>query len=288
MKKRDSKYLRVFDGTKFPVWKFYMELNFSKHKVMPVVNGFCIISNLLSLTTEFLEQLLTSSLISLSELSSNQKVLWLSLLAIVLPARDGDFGIRLLTVLWRALMLSSMKILAIPLPPSRNITKHLFPSHLLLVFWIIIQYLFLFLLQSYFLLLNQWENLSPQILFLKSRMIPLISLLSLHQFIYLLILLQISLNLQILLIPYRILILHLLLIFLPLNLLRNLHIPSFVLSTISTLPLHIQKLVLLHLLLLHTWLTLPKLFENQLPTNKQQCLHKPATGKLLGKKSTTL
>lgn len=39
MEKKDSEYLRVFDGTKFPVWKFYMELCFSTKKIMPIVNG---------------------------------------------------------------------------------------------------------------------------------------------------------------------------------------------------------------------------------------------------------
>ena len=31
--------IRIFDGKKFPVWKFYMELCFSSREVMPVVNG---------------------------------------------------------------------------------------------------------------------------------------------------------------------------------------------------------------------------------------------------------
>ena len=29
----------MFDGTKFPVQKFYMELYFSTNKIMPIVNG---------------------------------------------------------------------------------------------------------------------------------------------------------------------------------------------------------------------------------------------------------
>lgn len=39
MDKKDSEYIRVFDRTKFPVWKFYIELCFSTKKVMPIVNG---------------------------------------------------------------------------------------------------------------------------------------------------------------------------------------------------------------------------------------------------------
>jgi len=38
MDKRDSE-IRMFDGTKFPVWKFYMELCFSTKEVMPIVDG---------------------------------------------------------------------------------------------------------------------------------------------------------------------------------------------------------------------------------------------------------
>ena len=39
MDKRDSESLRVFDGNKFPVWKFYMELCFSTKEVMHIVDG---------------------------------------------------------------------------------------------------------------------------------------------------------------------------------------------------------------------------------------------------------
>ena len=39
MEKKDSEYVRVFDGTKFPVWKFHMELCFSTKKVKPLING---------------------------------------------------------------------------------------------------------------------------------------------------------------------------------------------------------------------------------------------------------
>ena len=39
MDKRDSESLKVFDGNKFPVWKFYMELCFSTKEVMHIVNG---------------------------------------------------------------------------------------------------------------------------------------------------------------------------------------------------------------------------------------------------------
>ena len=39
MDKRDIESLRVFDGSKFPVWKFYMELCFSTREVMSIVDG---------------------------------------------------------------------------------------------------------------------------------------------------------------------------------------------------------------------------------------------------------
>ena len=39
MEKNDSEYVRIFDGTKFLVWKFHMELCFSTKKVKPIVNG---------------------------------------------------------------------------------------------------------------------------------------------------------------------------------------------------------------------------------------------------------
>ena len=39
MERKDSEYIRVFDGTKFHVWKFHMELCFSTKKVKSIVNG---------------------------------------------------------------------------------------------------------------------------------------------------------------------------------------------------------------------------------------------------------
>ena len=39
MERKDSEYIRVFDGIKFPVWKFHMELCFSTKKVKSIVNG---------------------------------------------------------------------------------------------------------------------------------------------------------------------------------------------------------------------------------------------------------
>lgn len=39
MEKKNTEYVRVFDGTTFPVWKFYMQLCFSKQKVAPIVSG---------------------------------------------------------------------------------------------------------------------------------------------------------------------------------------------------------------------------------------------------------
>ena len=39
MERKDSEYVRVFDGTKFPVWKCHMELCFSSKKVKAIVNG---------------------------------------------------------------------------------------------------------------------------------------------------------------------------------------------------------------------------------------------------------
>ena len=38
MDKRESEYFR-FDGEKFSVWKFHMEICFEDKDVMPIVNG---------------------------------------------------------------------------------------------------------------------------------------------------------------------------------------------------------------------------------------------------------
>lgn len=39
MDKRDSKSLKVFDGDKFTVWKYHMEIYFEEKDIMPIVNG---------------------------------------------------------------------------------------------------------------------------------------------------------------------------------------------------------------------------------------------------------
>ena len=39
MDKRDFESLKVFDGDKFAVWKYHMELCFDEKDIMPIVNG---------------------------------------------------------------------------------------------------------------------------------------------------------------------------------------------------------------------------------------------------------
>ena len=39
MDERDYESLRVFDGDKFAVWKFLMEIYFDAEEIMPIVNG---------------------------------------------------------------------------------------------------------------------------------------------------------------------------------------------------------------------------------------------------------
>jgi hypothetical protein len=39
MDKRESESLKVFDGDKFPVWKYHMEICFDDREIMPIVSG---------------------------------------------------------------------------------------------------------------------------------------------------------------------------------------------------------------------------------------------------------
>lgn len=38
MDKRDSESLKVFDGDKFPVWKYHMEICFDDKEIMPIIS----------------------------------------------------------------------------------------------------------------------------------------------------------------------------------------------------------------------------------------------------------
>ena len=39
MEKRVSESPKVFDGDKFPVWKYHMEICFDDEEIMPIANG---------------------------------------------------------------------------------------------------------------------------------------------------------------------------------------------------------------------------------------------------------